>query len=139
MSDRAARLALLRAKAGKPSAAPPAPADKSLKFRNYSAKDEALGGDAPEQQEEEEEEGPASKKSRVEKSAVALALEKAQSSAPKQATAAAPVVPKKANWDLKRDVAPALERLEKRTQRAVIQLLRERLEREAEEEEGDLD
>ncbi len=32
--------------------------------------------------------------------------------------------PKKANWDLRRDVAKKLEKLEKRTQRAMIELMR---------------
>ena len=35
------------------------------------------------------------------------------------------------NGDLKRDVQHRLDRLEKRTQRAIVELLRERLEREA--------
>lgn len=39
--------------------------------------------------------------------------------------------PKSINWDLKRDIQPRLDRLEKRTQRAIVQLLRERLEQEA--------
>jgi coiled-coil domain-containing protein 12 len=41
------------------------------------------------------------------------------------------VATKKVNWDLKRDVQHRLDRLEKRTQRAIVELLRERLEREA--------
>ncbi|GAV09230.1 hypothetical protein RvY_18804 [Ramazzottius varieornatus] len=38
------------------------------------------------------------------------------------------LAPRKPDWDLKRDVAKSLERLEKRTQRAVAELIRERLE-----------
>lgn len=38
---------------------------------------------------------------------------------------AASVVPKKPNWDLRREVAPKLERLERRTQRAMVQLLQQ--------------
>lgn len=41
------------------------------------------------------------------------------------------VATNKVNWDLKRDVQHRLDRLEKRTQRAIVELLRERLEREA--------
>lgn len=37
----------------------------------------------------------------------------------------------KVNWDLKRDIQHKMDKLEKRTQRAIVQLLRERLEREA--------
>ena len=44
------------------------------------------------------------------------------------------VAPKKPNWDLRRDVAKKLEKLERRTQRAMIQLMaqaeKERLEAE---------
>jgi coiled-coil domain-containing protein 12 len=45
--------------------------------------------------------------------------------------AAAAAAPRKANWDLKRDIAPRLGILERRTQRALVELLRERLERDA--------
>ena len=38
------------------------------------------------------------------------------------------VAPKKANWDLKRDVARKVARLEKRTQRAIIEMIREKVE-----------
>jgi len=38
------------------------------------------------------------------------------------------IAPKKANWDLKRDIAQKMERLENRTQRAVVEMMRERLE-----------
>ena len=34
------------------------------------------------------------------------------------------IMPKKQNWDLKRDVAAKLEKLEKRTQRAIAELIR---------------
>ena len=35
------------------------------------------------------------------------------------------VAPKKANWDLRRDVQPKLDKLERRTQRAMIQLMQQ--------------
>ena len=35
------------------------------------------------------------------------------------------VAPKKANWDLRRDIAPKLAKLERRTQVAMIELMRE--------------
>jgi coiled-coil domain-containing protein 12 len=47
--------------------------------------------------------------------------------------------PKKVNWDLKRDVEKKMQKLEKRTQRAILDLLRERLQRQAEEEEVAVD
>ena len=37
------------------------------------------------------------------------------------------VVPKKANWDLKRHAEFKLEKLRKRTQRAIVEILREKL------------
>jgi coiled-coil domain-containing protein 12 len=47
------------------------------------------------------------------------------------------VATRKVNWDLKRDVQYKMEKLERRTQRAIVGLLRERLEREAAEGGGD--
>jgi coiled-coil domain-containing protein 12 len=50
------------------------------------------------------------------------------------------LAPRKVNWDLKKQIQPKLDRLERRTQRAIVDLLRERLEREAKvrvEEEND--
>ena len=49
------------------------------------------------------------------------------------------LAPKKANWDLKRDIEKSLAILNRRTQRAIVELIRERLAREAEEEEADDD
>lgn len=46
-------------------------------------------------------------------------------------TAVAHLAPKKVNWDLKRDIADRLARLERRTQKAIVEMLRERLELEA--------
>jgi coiled-coil domain-containing protein 12 len=37
------------------------------------------------------------------------------------------LAPRKPDWDLKRDVAQKLQRLERRTQRAIAELIRERL------------
>jgi coiled-coil domain-containing protein 12 len=41
------------------------------------------------------------------------------------------LAPRKVNWDLKRDIQPKLDKLERRTQRAIVELLHQRLEREA--------
>ena len=41
------------------------------------------------------------------------------------------VVPRDPNWDLKRDLEPRAEVLRKRTQRAIVEILRERLKAEA--------
>ena len=37
------------------------------------------------------------------------------------------MAPRKVDWDLKRDIAPKLEKLERRTQKAIAELIRERL------------
>ncbi len=37
------------------------------------------------------------------------------------------VAPKKPNWDLKRDIQPKLDKLERRTQRAIIEIMREQV------------
>ncbi|KAL3808491.1 hypothetical protein ACHAXA_009816 [Cyclostephanos tholiformis] len=44
-----------------------------------------------------------------------------------------PMATRKVNWDLKRDIQHKMDKLETRTQRAIVELLRERLEREARE------
>jgi coiled-coil domain-containing protein 12 len=46
------------------------------------------------------------------------------------------VAPKKANWDLRRDLAPKLARLERRTARAMAELVRREEARRAAEESG---
>lgn len=35
------------------------------------------------------------------------------------------IAPKKANWDLKRDVQPKLDKLERRTMRAIMEMMQE--------------
>ncbi|VDI37422.1 coiled-coil domain-containing protein 12 [Mytilus galloprovincialis] len=37
------------------------------------------------------------------------------------------LAPRKPDWDLKRDIAKKLEKLERRTQRAIAELIRDRL------------
>ena len=37
------------------------------------------------------------------------------------------LAPKKVDWDLKRDIGPKLEKLERRTQRAIAEMLRDKL------------
>uniref|UniRef100_A0A7S4V4W8 Cwf18 pre-mRNA splicing factor n=1 Tax=Ditylum brightwellii TaxID=49249 RepID=A0A7S4V4W8_9STRA len=49
------------------------------------------------------------------------------------------IAPKKVNWDLKRDIKSKIDRLERRTERAIVDLLRERLEKEATEEAAGMD
>ena len=47
------------------------------------------------------------------------------------------IVPKKPNWDLKSQVAAKVEKLARRTQRAVVEMLREKMAEEGDGEETD--
>ena len=52
------------------------------------------------------------------------------------------MAPKKINWELKRDIRDKLNKLERRTQKAIVEVLKERLEHEAAEQadsDSDLD
>ena len=167
--DRKARLAALTAAAKKSGRTNPTestsselekqsdiPTTKTINFRNYVPKDgnldkadsltKRLKRSSGEDIDAENDVG-AKEDSKTE---LELALEEAKKDAAilrdasqtSSATQVEAVVaaPKKVNWDLKRDIAKKLNRLEKRTQKAIVDLLREKLEREAEEEEdGDLD
>eukprot|EP01138_Halocafeteria_seosinensis_P009434 gb/GECG01009642.1/.p1 GENE.gb/GECG01009642.1/~~gb/GECG01009642.1/.p1 ORF type:complete len:147 (+),score=35.09 gb/GECG01009642.1/:1-441(+) len=44
------------------------------------------------------------------------------------------IAPKKENWDLKREIKPKLDRMEKQTQTAIAELVRERVENEVKED-----
>lgn len=156
MSDRKARLAALAARAGrtKPEASetelgdadvpmadstndseqPSAPA---LKFRNYTPTEtsnpEAANDDQPSAKRTKH------TKQAEEKSALEKALEEENRDdkgvGERQGVEVDPltVAPKKINWDLKRDIQPKLDKLERRTQKAIVALLKERLEKEASE------
>ncbi|XP_068001914.1 coiled-coil domain-containing protein 12 [Melanerpes formicivorus] len=95
---------------------------KEIKLRNYDPEDEEL------------------KKRKVPQAKPAPVEEKVK----EQLEAAKPepiidevdltnLAPRKPDWDLKRDVAKKLEKLEKRTQRAIAELIRERLKGQEEE------
>ena len=49
------------------------------------------------------------------------------------------VAPKKANWDLRRDVANKLEKLERRTQRALVAIMQEQQKQTLDRERGQVD
>lgn len=55
------------------------------------------------------------------------------------ATTLTATAPKKVNWDLKRDIADKLAKLERRTQKAIVEMLKERLEVQATEAANDDD
>ncbi|KAE9026962.1 hypothetical protein PR003_g11154 [Phytophthora rubi] len=49
------------------------------------------------------------------------------------------LAPKRANWDMERDIAPMLRKLERRTQHAIVEILREKLAAEQQEEDDEED
>ncbi|XP_063230221.1 coiled-coil domain-containing protein 12 [Bacillus rossius redtenbacheri] len=86
------------------------------KFRSYRPADEALQGDVVEDAEPGDVAGE-----------VKAQLEAAHSRVVIEQLDISNLAPRKLDWDLKRDVARKLERLERRTQRAIAELIRERL------------
>ncbi|XP_013913925.1 PREDICTED: coiled-coil domain-containing protein 12 [Thamnophis sirtalis] len=93
-----------------------APKHKELKLRNY----------IPEDVELKERVVPNAKPASVEDK-VKEQLEAAKPELIIEEVDLANLAPRKPDWDLKRDVAKKLEKLEKRTQRAIAELIRERL------------
>lgn len=89
---------------------------KVIKFRNYVPKDDTL----------KEQKIPDAKPLSVEKE-VEEHLEKAKAENVVEEVDLTNLAPRKPDWDLKRDVAKKLEKLEKRTQRAIVEIIRERL------------
>lgn len=142
MADRKARLAALAAKAGRGSkvtnedeAQEVAEESVTVSFRNYAPNDESL--------EQTKDEEPAPKRVKTEeKTALQIAVEQAQKEAALAVGEGGDVAtmgPKKMNADLKRDIQDKMDKLERRTQRAIVSLLKERLEQEAAQDVPDLD
>ncbi|CAH3123732.1 coiled-coil domain-containing protein 12 [Pocillopora verrucosa] len=92
------------------------PPTRLIKFRNYLPRDETL----------KEKKIPNTKPLSVEDE-VQEHLEKAKADKVIEEVDLANLAPRKPDWDLKRDVAKKLEKLEKRTQRAIVELIRDRL------------
>ncbi|XP_074139208.1 coiled-coil domain-containing protein 12 isoform X2 [Sminthopsis crassicaudata] len=97
---------------------------RELKLRNYVPEDEEL----------KKRKVPQAKPASVEEK-VKDQLEAAKPEPIIEEVDLANLAPRKPDWDLKRDVAKKLEKLEKRTQRAIAELIRERLRG----QEGDLE
>lgn len=153
--DRKARLAALAARAGRGKGTDETKdigsqsenaEKKKINFRNYTPKDESLEDAIGE---------PVTKKMKQNvtdesSSMITSSADKEVKSELEQALSEAKVdaskvmqdkgslnimaAPKKVNWDLKRDISKKLNRLERRTQKSVVELLRLRLEQEADEE-----
>uniref|UniRef100_A0A672LJ51 Coiled-coil domain-containing protein 12-like n=1 Tax=Sinocyclocheilus grahami TaxID=75366 RepID=A0A672LJ51_SINGR len=89
---------------------------EELKLRNYMPEDEEL----------KERRVPKAKPASVEDK-VKDQLEAANPEPVIEEVDLANLAPRKPDWDLKRDVAKKLEKLERRTQKAIAELIRERL------------
>ncbi|KAG7242088.1 hypothetical protein INR49_024134 [Caranx melampygus] len=89
---------------------------RELKLRNYTPEDEELKG----------RQVPKAKPASVEDK-VKDQLEAANPEPIIEEVDLANLAPRKPDWDLKRDVAKKLEKLERRTQRAIAELIRDRL------------
>ena len=135
MEDRKARIAALRVKAGRAKPAEPNNnadgADKSASPPRESVLQVVSLTNSSEltQPAQKKQKGGEEKKESV----IDLALRQAQAEA-KGTPATAHIedlAPKKVNADLKREIQPKLDKLERRTQKAIVALLRERLEQEA--------
>ncbi|XP_051662140.1 coiled-coil domain-containing protein 12 isoform X1 [Pseudopipra pipra] len=95
---------------------------KEIKLRNYEPEDEEL----------KKRKLPPGKPASVEDT-VKEQLEAAKPEPIIDEVDLANLAPRKPDWDLKRDVSKKLEKLEKRTQRAIAELIRERLKGQEEE------
>ena len=131
-----------------------------IRFRNYAPEDGALGANGAEEGNDRDSIGDTElpqKRRRydlgadvdnsapVERTPLELALLKAKLDARAAVVSggvgfagdsggAPSMAPRKTNWDLKRDAQVKFERLERRTRRVIVELLRERLEQEATED-----
>merc|ERR1712189_137646 len=94
------------------------PPKKIIKFRNYNPKDEDLKSKLENVKPIDVTEG------------LSEHLQKAKPVATAEEVDLTTLAPRKPDWDLKRDVAKRLENLEKRTQKAIVELIRERLKEE---------
>lgn len=93
--------------------------ERNLQFRSYTPKDEDLRKHSNIATPDDIGETVESETKNLTKEALAKAAE-----AEKEEVDLLDLQPKKPNWDLKRDVEKKLEKLDRRTQRAVLELIR---------------
>ncbi|KAJ0403341.1 hypothetical protein ATCC90586_004847 [Pythium insidiosum] len=96
---------------------------------------------APDDDTNESVEQPASPKHSTvasEESAVAVAVQ-AQEDDGEEEGDVLNLAPKRANWDIERDIAPMLKKLERRTQHAIVEILREKMATEQQDADGSED
>jgi coiled-coil domain-containing protein 12 len=149
MDDRKKRLEALRAKAGRINISDPdgtSIGDQPTVALLHPEPDGTFADSGTKKRARPAEGGEenASQKQPAQKSALEEALEKAKRDLESRldpslendalqanTTELTTMAPKKINWDLKRDIKTKLDKLEKKTQKAIVQLLRERLAKEA--------
>ena len=108
-----------------------------VKFRNYQPYDASLAPPPPPLAQSEGDRGPEQPQRREgakeeeAKSAIQKELDELKGSG---AVANVVVVPQKPNWDLHSQVEGRLDRLKRRTQRAIVEILREKLQQQQEQE-----
>mmetsp|Transcript_9681 Transcript_9681/g.19012 ORF Transcript_9681/g.19012 Transcript_9681/m.19012 type:complete len:153 (+) Transcript_9681:65-523(+) len=125
-----------------------------LKFRNYKPEDAELSSKAVEialptpildevaaktatRAASDDNDGPESKKSKQDDAPeTAIQRELRSHNEENGGTELLNIAPRKPNWDLKRDVAKKMEKLQRRTQLAIVELIKERIAKEAAEEAG---
>ncbi|CAM9286570.1 unnamed protein product [Ectocarpus sp. 4 AP-2014] len=93
-----------------------------------SSSGKSMGGVRRKEGEEEPEEEQEGKRRAPESSLIQQELKKQKETQDEEELN---IAPKKANWDLKRDVEKKLEKLDRRTQRAIVEIIRERMAEEA--------
>lgn len=99
---------------------------KRLKFRNYQPRDQSLADNATENKEHEIEATIENTDNLLQKELRMHESEELN------------ILPKSTNWDIKKAFEPKLEKLRRRTQRAIVDFLREKL-NSATDSEGDSD
>ena len=101
---------------------------KKIKFRNYQPRDVSL---AKKQKGEEDDavavEADAKDMEKVPETIQEKPVDIIQAELEQCSTSELNILPKNNNWDLKQILAPKMERLQKRTQRAIVDILREKL------------
>lgn len=98
-------------------------AEKALKFRSYTPNDDTLKQHVDIATPNDVGDTVESETKNLTKETLAEAAEKQ-----KEEVDLFNLAPKKPNWDLKRDVEKKLEKLDRKTQRAIYEIIRQRLE-----------
>lgn len=139
MTDRRARLAALASRAGRnqePSFTGDQPEEKRQRVEEGNSVEVAL----PVKDENEkvvnvmDKNDSGEKEDPLEKALREAEMKEAQERRQDKSSEIVDLAPKKINWDLRRDCEKRIEKLERKTQRKIVEMLRKRLESEAAED-----